>query len=447
MKILLLTDIPPCKNFTAGLVLDQLCRFLPRGSVACFAMVNPLITAKLSPDLDWIPVAYSTKRREAAVRPFLRLIWFPLAWLTERLRRWLVVPRLAKQVVEFGRAHDVDVVWAVLQGQTVTQLAPYVASTLNARLVTQVWDPLSWWLTANNIDRFNRHAALADFDRALRQSHTCIAASWAMAKDYEARYRTRSVPVIASHPADWARSPDLSQFPTDEIQIGMAGQFYAGAEWLQLLRALNFSGWRVRDRPVRITVLGGGLPPGEAPPGRIQFLGWRSQQDATEILSKMDILYCPYPFAQNMEEVARLSFPSKLVLYLAAGRPILFHGPSFASPAEYLRDRDAGIIVDDVNAAAIYNALCQIVDDPAHYATVGRNGQLAFHHDFTLESMRASFERALDTPLDEQGPTKTEAVPPVNLPDVTHILPGSAYLYSLAQNAVASLRGHNRIAT
>ncbi len=348
--------------------------------------------------------------------------------------------------MEFGRAQKVDVVWAVLQGQTITQIAPYVANKLNARLITQVWDPLIWWLLANHIDRFNRRAALADFDEAVRRSRTCIAASWAMAKNYEERYGTRSVPVIASHPADWVRTPDLSQFPRDEIRIGMAGQFYAGAEWMQLLHALIHSGWQVRGRPVTVTVLGGGIPPGDAPADRIRFLGWRSQREAAQILSEIDLLYCPYPFDQNMEEVARLSFPSKVVLYLVAGRPILFHGPSFASPAEYLRDREAGLIVPDVQATAIYNALCRIVDDPTLYVTLGRNAQRAFLQDFTLESMRESFEQALEISLDELEERPTEAVSAIDLPNVTDIFPGSARLYAVAQRVVRRLRQMSRAA-
>jgi glycosyltransferase involved in cell wall biosynthesis len=310
--------------------------------------------------------------------------------------------------VEFGSAQKVDLVWAVLQGQTLTQIAPDVARRLGAPLVTQVWDPLHWWLQANRIDPINRRAALADFDRALRASRTCIAASWAMAEDYEARYGTRSVPVISSYPKEWANSPDLCQFPRDEIEIGMAGQFYAGEEWLQLLRALNMSGWQVRGKSVTVTVMGASAPPGEAPPGRIRFLGWRDQKDAAELLSKLDVLYCAYPFAPGMAEVAKLSFPSKVVLYLAAGRPILFHGPALASPAVYLRDRAASLIVPDLHAAAVYNGLCRLVDNPELYVELGRNAQKAFLRDFELGSMRASFESALGVTIDrdvEQAPS------------------------------------------
>ncbi len=492
MKILLLTDIPPCKNFTAGLVLDQLCRFLPRGSIACFAMVNPALDAKLSPDLDWIPVAYARKRNEAAFWPsparllrsairrisesrrgrsspvassprawlarkslprlpgsgmLARPLRFPIVWAVEKLRRVCVVPRLTNQAVAFGRAQKVDVVWAVLQGQTVTQMAVDVARRLQAPLITQVWDPLRWWLLANKIDRFNQQSALDDFDQALRESRTCITASWAMAQAYQSRYSTRAIPVIASHPSEWARTPDLNRFPGDQLKLGMAGQFYAGEEWLQLLRALNMSGWQVRGRSVSLTVLGAACPPGDAPPDRIRYLGWRSQEEAVELLSALDLLYCPYPFDGRMEEVATLSFPSKVVLYLAAGRPVLFHGPDYASPAEYLRDRQAGYIVPDLHAAAVYNGLCRLVDDPELYVALGKHAQQAFLRDFTLESMRASFEQALEVQLDQIDDLGNEPVPPIHLPDVTAIIPGAvSVLVRAKKTADLVRRAHGALA-
>lgn len=453
MKILLLTDIPPCKNFTAGLVLDQLCRFLPQGSIACFAMVNPLLDAKLTPDLDWIPVAYTKKRAEYAFRPLPGRLSLPFAWTAETLRRRLVVPRLTDQAVAFGREQKVDLLWAVLQGQTATQMAPEVARKLGVPMVTQVWDPLIWWLLANRIDRFSRAAALRDFDRALTASRCCLAASWAMAEAYRTRYGTAGVPVIASHASELGKAPDLNSFPGSTIRLGMAGQFYAGDEWRQLLQALNDHDWRIRGREVEITVLGGGMPPGAAPTGRVHFLGWKSQPEAAEILASMDVLYCPYPFAPEMEEVSKLSFPSKVVLYLAAGRPVLFHGPAYSSPADYLRRRDAGYLVTEQNAAAIFGALGKLIDDPALYRALGERARAAFQADFTLETMRANFSRAIGFPLPAEPAAVTEPAPaPKNLPDVNAIFPATQGLVShslpvmrrvrqLLQGAKRRLRG------
>ena len=362
-------------------------------------MVNPVLDAKLTPDLDWIPIAYTKKRVEYAFRPLPGGLSLPFAWTAETLRRRLVVPRLTEQAVAFGREHNADLLWAVLQGQTAIQMAPEVARKLGVPMVTQVWDPLIWWLIANRIDRFNRAAALRDFDRALAASRCCLAASWAMAEAYHTRYGTAGVPVIASHALDLGKTPDLTGFPGSTIKIGMAGQFYAGDEWRQLLQALNDNQWRIRGREVEITVLGGGMPPGAAPAGRVSFLGWKSQPEAAEILAGMDVLYCPYPFAPEMEEVSKLSFPSKVVLYLAAGRPVLFHGPAYSSPADYLRRRDAGYLVTEQSAAAVFDALCKLIDDPALYRQLGERARTAFQTDFTLDTMRANFSRAIGFPL------------------------------------------------
>ena len=66
MKILLLTDVPPCTNYTAGIVLAQIIKQLPSGSVACFCVLNPdLQNIEPDPELAWLPLEYTAKPREA----------------------------------------------------------------------------------------------------------------------------------------------------------------------------------------------------------------------------------------------------------------------------------------------------------------------------------------------------------------------------------------------
>jgi glycosyltransferase involved in cell wall biosynthesis len=192
---------------------------------------------------------------------------------------------------------------------------------------------------------------------------------------------------------------------------------------------------------VEITVLGGGLPPGAAPAGRVHFLGWKSQSEAAEILSGMDVLYCPYPFAADMEEVSKLSFPSKVVLYLAAGRPVLFHGPAYSSPADYLRRRDAGYLVTEQSASAVFGALCKLTDDPELYRHLGERAQAAFQADFTLETMRANLTRALGLPLPAAPAAAASPAPaPKHLPDVHAIFPITQGLVSRSLPVVRRAR-------
>lgn len=441
MKVLLLTDIPPCKNFTAGLVLDQLCRFFPAGHIACFAMIDPYIESKLSPDLAWIPIAYTKKRNERAFRPLPGRLSEPIAWAMEALRRRYVVPRLIEQAIQFGREQNIGLLWVVLQGQTSAQMAVAVAKGLNVPLVTMVWDPLKWWLIARRIDKSNQALALADFDHALKYSRACMTASWAMAREYESRYQTASIPVIASHPASSAQTPDLTQSPASQtIKLGMAGQFYSGAEWKELLRALNAHAWQIAGRNVEITVLGAARPPGPAPRGRVHYLGWQNQPDAIKILSELDVLYCPYPFSTEMEETARLSFPSKVVLYLAAGRPILFHGPKLSSPAEYLRRKNAGYIVSVLEADALYDALCALATQPSLYRSLGENAQTAFRADFTIETMRSNFEQAIGRSNLSDRPQALVSCSPSILPDVDALIPAAQPFVSSARPIVMRLR-------
>jgi hypothetical protein len=396
MKVLLLTDIPPCRNFPTGRALDQLCRFFPRGSVSCFAITDRFVEPELAPDLDSIPIACTPNRVEHAFRPFRRQLSFPFAWAAESLRRRFAVPRLAAKAIAFGREQRVELVWAVLQGQTLIKIAPDVARGIGVPLVTQVRKAPIWSLIEHLIDRVNRRATLADFGKALGASRICVTASQAMASDYQKRYGVPCMPLHVGYPNDAIRSPNLSEFPGATIEIGVSTIPDAPGEWLQLLRALNMSGWQVRGRPVRVNVIGAAVAPGEAPPGRVRHFGWRSPSETPEVLSTFDILYQPVQFASGLGEAANLSFPAGFPCYLAAGRPILLHGPASAAASDYLKQTAAGHVVADYHAAAIYNALCRLVDNPSEYRRLGEAAAAAFRRDFTHDAARSSFRRVLD---------------------------------------------------
>src|ERR1019366_7773793 len=112
MKVLLISDIPPCDDFTAGIALSAMVRFLPRGSICCFAVVNPLVSVRMSSEFGGIPVEFHRK-------PIENWAWLPhtfpinkissLASLAGEIytsnRR---VKSLITKAVEFGRKQQVD---------------------------------------------------------------------------------------------------------------------------------------------------------------------------------------------------------------------------------------------------------------------------------------------------------------------------------------------------
>ena len=399
MKVLLISDVPPCDDFTAGIVLSAMVRFLPRGSICCFAVVNPLVSFRMSPEFGGIPVEFHRK-------PLENWAWLPqkfpfnkLASLASLAGETYTDNRLLKsliaEAVEFGRKQQVDRVWAVLQGQTTIRMALAVAEGLNVPLHSQVWDPFSWWAKANRLDDNTTRKTQELFDKTIERSAAVATASHPMANSYRDRFRVEAIPVISSYARTMACSPAATPLPGASITIGMAGQFYAADAWLRLLAALEAVNWSVGGCRVNIAAMGQKQPPAMSA-NHMTFLGWKSQTEAVKLLTDYDFLYCPYPFDPSMEEVARQSFPSKLVLYLAAGRPVIFHGPTYSSAARYITERGCGIVATNLSAEGILLEIEQLVGNPQLYSEMASKAQQAFLEDFTLETMARSFNDFID---------------------------------------------------
>lgn len=396
MKTLLLTDIPPCSNLTAGIVIAQMCRFVPAGELAIFCVQNRHLTPEPYPDLADIPMRFAVKPNELSPRSIRGIqIGSAGALAFETFRRLVRIRPLVRQAVAYGKEQNVTSLWAILQGQTMVRMAASVAKGLGIPLRVQIWDPLNWWLRAHGVDRLNRRWDFAAFDRTMRAATSCAAASWEMAGHYESLYGTPSHAIIASLARSMARRPEPRLRNAGELVIGMAGQFYANEEWLALVRALEHARWQVAGRRVTVRVFGHQRPTA-IPDDHLDFLGWQSQAKSVELLSdSCDVLYCPYPYATSMADVAKFSFPSKIPTYLAAGRPILFHGPDYAAPAQYLRKTGAGFICRSIDPDAVYDGLVHLVEDSALYARLALAAQESFTADFTLESMEVGVRRFL----------------------------------------------------
>jgi hypothetical protein len=394
MKVLLISDVPPCDDFTAGIVLSAMVRFLPRGTICCFAVVNPLISFRMSPEFGSIPVEFHGK-------PLENWTWLPqrfpfngFASLVSRAGETYTsgrqVESLIAKAIAFGRKQQVDRVWAVLQGQTTIRMALAVAEGLNVPLHCQVWDPFSWWAKANRLDGHTTRKTQELFDKTIERSAAVATASHPMADDFRNRFHTKAIPVISSYPRAMARSPAAEPHPGASVTIGIAGQFYAADEWLRLLAALTAANWSVGGCRVNIVAMGPTRPPA-MPSSHVTFLGWKPQTEAVRLLNGCDFLYCPYPFDPAMEEVARQSFPSKLVLYLAAGRPVIFHGPAYSAAARYIADTGCGILAPGQSAEGILLEIEKMTGNHQLYSEMASKAHQAFLEDFTLESMARSF--------------------------------------------------------
>jgi hypothetical protein len=385
-RTLLLTDIPPCSNLTAGIVTAQICRALPLDDLVAYVVLNPGLQPEYYPDLAAIPTKIVDKPSEARnAVVFGRDRGAFGAWVNETRTRLQDIPGLVDGAVAYGRAAKVDQVFAVLQGQTMIRMSRRVASRLDVKLRCLIWDPFDWWLRAWQVDPVNSLLDRRLYENTIRASACVAAPSWAMADHLAAQFGVPSVPVIRAMDDYDILTPTPGFRTPDEFVVGMAGQFYAPKEWTALCAALDSMGWRVGNRQVRLRVYGASPPPNNVPEGRMTFLGWVSPAELTKKLhAECDLLYCPYPMSKDMADVSKFSFPSKLVNYLAAGRPVFFHGPEYSSAYRYVLDNKAGVTCASLDGSDIRPLLQSLEDGRIDYAKMTVHGTSAVARDFSM---------------------------------------------------------------
>jgi len=396
MRLLLLTDIPPCWNYTAGIVLAQLAGFLEQDSLICFCVKHPDIQPVIPDDLSWMPIQYAAKPRENW-RFLPKQLGAISSFIAQSLTEIYPTLSLRDEIIKFGRHYKVDAVWCVLQGQTMIRLAVPVANRLGVPLLTEVWDPLRWWLQDNRVDSLSSKRILHQFSLALQSSNCCATASWNMADEYYQRYGCQTISFLPSLPASWAKAPAKTPCNESDFTIGLAGQIYATDTWNALIKALDKTNWKLADRNVCIRLLGSYFNLNATSSTNIEFLGWRSQLESLDILSQTDLLYCPYWFSNQFIEEARLSFPSKLTTYLATGRPVFMHAPEYASPTVFLKNNNAAFCCMSTDPDQIVSLLYEAATNKNSYQEVALNGHNTFLKYLTLDILRDSFQKFIMT--------------------------------------------------
>jgi hypothetical protein len=393
MKLLLLSDVPPGPHYATGLLTETLCRMLSPDQLACFVMHEPLLKdTPVSADLSDVPFAFAPKPREHTIAFFGRGLQ-PANMLQDYYNRLFVLPRLIGKVVAFGRRHGVDRLWCVLQGQTLIRMARPVAQRLDVPLMVQVCDDPRYWIEMKQLKGWVGRSILRDYRQTLRDSSVIAASSAVMADQLSAGFGTPAVPIVGSLPESMAlpvRPPNRS---AGEYIIGLAGQVYASDEWNALCRALDTQDWTLNDRPVRVRYLGYNQPehPSKHRKMCIEHLGYRPQTETIHLLGECDVLYCPYFLEPKKDYIAHTGFPSKLAPYLAAARPVFFHGPREAPASRLIETTGCGVTCDSCSPRHILGDLEGLLADRDQYAAFCHNARKAFLEHLTTATLRKHF--------------------------------------------------------
>jgi glycosyltransferase involved in cell wall biosynthesis len=109
------------------------------------------------------------------------------------------------------------------------------------------------------------------------------------------------------------------------------------------------------------------------------------------LLSSADVLLIPIDFDEASMRFMRLSMPTKIPDYMAAGRPVLTYAPRGSAVAEYAREGGWSLLVDEPDPDLVRDALTTLIDDRALRSDMGARARrlVVERHDGTV--VRARF--------------------------------------------------------
>lgn len=395
-KILLFSDIPPCVNYSGGLVLKTLCSFLPEGSLQSVIVMNPALNPDIPADLNWIPTTIIDKPRDnwgsISKRKYISQ---PISIAMEAYNSLTVEKEIIRKTVDVAQSFQPDALWLIVEGHAIIRMESQIAKALNIPVYSLVWDPPGWWLRENHVNRFTAHNTLQRFENLLRSSKNTATASWALAEKYR-EFGASTIPIVASLDQNLAYEPSECPHNRDEFIITVAGQIYATSEWESLLVALSTLNWKLNGKKVILRVLSRYATMWANSAANIEFLGWRSQEETISILADSDILFCPYWFDPQFASEAQLSYPSKMTSYFAAGRPVFFLGPAYSSPAALIEAHGIGVGCYSLDQSQIITSLTRLAEDANLYSTVAKKAHQFFLENLTTQVLRERFSQFLD---------------------------------------------------
>ena len=275
--------------------------------------------------------------------------------------KWSVI--LAADAILFARKlnalirrHHIDKLWIVL-GTTDHQLyrLSKVASLLTIPFhVTVHDDPII------EIDDSKKAKATQHLGHLLRSASSVDVISHRMQQSYKQQYGIDSLVVTRGIP---------DTFPTNEkriphrLDILMAGYGNASAPWPQPL--IDTIARLNTHTPTTLHLFDPKLTSYQSSTVNIYELMKESEFNA--FLTRMHLGYACDDLAPANRAFAQLSLPTKIITYIGAGIPFLYHGPKDSTVGDLLKTFEAGIIVESNDANDVYAGMMTLLNNYDHY--------------------------------------------------------------------------------
>ena len=343
MNIIIVSDVPPDARYTAGQVLNQTIRSLSEYQFRFYWLNQSRLDTKVTMPANCCTLAILDTHYGRVLSFLVRGCNFLLRHLPYvakpiyTVKTALALGSLMITAVKLGllvRKDPARLVWFVVQGERTTIAYRIVSRIAKKPYLLQQWDPLSWWMGHRGYPNRLIRAAQRQLHRLEIGALVNIVPSdaWKEKLQQEGKAVTRLDNFIQHSLLDETRF--MAVRDPAALHAVFIGQFYASVELVRIVQALQLC-LKSTNRRLVIHLFGASSP--------VHFEGCEvishghlERDDLIRRIAKWDLALLPYPTAPGHEETARLSFPSKARVYLAAGLPILACAPTISGVHRFL---------------------------------------------------------------------------------------------------------------
>jgi hypothetical protein len=266
----------------------------------------------------------------------------------------------------------------VLNSHELILLAARLAPSTPIPLIAMVWDvPERFFLRPfRHLSQRHTRIVMRAFDEVMRAAKYVIGVSRGM-EEYLREHgatQTLHVPPASAPPIDESELEEIQRTRSSStISIVFAGTMHSVREWNAFLRAVD--AWNGRGHAPGITVdcLGYARPRNAERRRYVRDFGQLPPRDAFRVVARSHIAYLPFPMEPALSLDVRTSFPSKLATYVAAGIPVLYHGPAESTVGQFLEDYYVGKTCTTLAQDEIENTIRGLIMDPLFRAQYGQS--------------------------------------------------------------------------
>ena len=348
-KVLLLTDVFPCDNYSGALVSKQICNYLLNSNYKLYCACVHSVGVKEVKDEEFQAKITSLIQTKPS-KKHLSQTEFETQLKT-----------VEKNIVTFIQDNNIKTIWCPLQGEIILRVLNNIITEIkDVRIITQIWDPFEWFLQGMGYSAEEQKPLLKLFDKVIKKSSFVLTASYPMNEYFKEKYNVPCTPVFSAY----EKEPSVKEEKDNKkFTIIISGQTYAKKGINSLLESLQNLNWKYKNKEIVIKYFGFNSKIFNKYKSHITDCGYVSQKELVKEQEKADLLYCSYYFDKTIpKSVATQSYPSKIITYIPSEVPILIHSEPNCPVYQDFKKYNCGFLLNSTDIKEVEKTIKEIIN-------------------------------------------------------------------------------------